>query len=415
MAQQVESGDQLPSGTGAIALALGGMLGVGVFVAPAPAAAAAGPWLPLGLLVALLAAACAALATAHQSVAYRGPGPTYACVRDRMGVLPARIGASAYLAGQVAAMAAIARVLGEFFLPAAAPQVAAVAILLVVLAATVGLRIRGGAAWLWLVLTVAVLGLVVVTCFAIDPVPPIPAGRPLSDSAVGITGAAGVLFFAYLGFERLTAPASEQDRFAWSAMRRGTVISFAALTVLLAAVTAALVHQLGWSRLALSPTPIRDVLTAAAAADLAPLVGVGAAVALLPVLLGALESFRSTALALVHDRDLPRALGRTGSAGTPYLLDVTAGVAAVAVALLVPPVSAMAFAVCCLLVHYAFANAAARVLLAEGRTWPMRMACLGMGVSVVLAMSMPISAMLATLAVVVIGPLVTGGLSRHWS
>ncbi|MCI2421238.1 amino acid permease [Saccharopolyspora sp. K220] len=415
MAQQVESSGQLASGTGAIPLALGGMLGVGVFVGPAPAAAAAGPWLPFGLLLALLAAACAASASAHQSVAYRGPGPTYACVRARMGLLPSRVGASAYLAGQIAAMAAIARVLGEFLLPAAAPQVAAAAILLVVLSATIGLRIRGGAAWIWLALTVAVLALVVVTCFAIDPVPPMPAGRPLADSAVGITGAAGVLFFAYLGFERLTAPGAEQDRFTWSAMRRGTVTSLIAVTAVLAAVTAALVHQLGWSRLALSPTPIRDVLTAAAASDLAPLVGVGAAVALLPVLLGALESFRSTALALVRDRDLPRALGRTSGAGTPYLLDVTAGVAAVAVALLVEPVAAMAFAACCLLVHSAFANAAARLLLADDRTWPMRAACLGMGVSVVLAMSMPISAMLATLAVVVIGPLVTGGLSRHWS
>ncbi|MBB5156192.1 APC family permease [Saccharopolyspora phatthalungensis] len=415
MAQQVESSDRLASGAGALPLALGGMLGVGVFVGPAPAAAAAGPWLPFGMLVALVAVACSASATAHQSVVYPGPGAAYACVRARMGVLPSRIGASAYLAGQVAAMAAIARVVGEFFLPAAAPQVASLALVLVVLSATVGLRIRGGAAWIWLTLTVAVLGLVVVTCFAIEPVPPIPSEPRLADSAVGIPGAAGVLFFAFLGFERLTMPAVEQDRYTWSAMKRGTVVSLVALAVVLSVVTAALVYQLGWSRLALSPTPIREVLTAAAAADLAPLVGVGAAVALLPVLLGALESFRSTALALVLDRDLPRVLGRTSSAGTPYLLDVTAGVAAAVVAILVEPVPAMAVASCCLLVYYAFVNAGSRLLLAEDHTWPMRAACLGMGLSVVLAMSMPISAMLATLVVVVIGPLATGGLSRRWS
>ncbi|TDD53894.1 APC family permease [Saccharopolyspora elongata] len=414
MAQQVESAGRLASGAGAVPLALGGMLGAGVFVAPAPAAAAAGPWLPFGLLIALAAVVCSASSTAYQSEAYRVPGAAYVCVRARMGVVPSRVGASAYLAGQVAGMAAIARVLGDFFLPSAAPQVAAAALLLVVLSATAGLRIRGAAAWIWLVLTVAVLGLVVVTCFAIEPVPPIPAGRPLSDSAVGITGAAAVLFFAFLGFERLTAPAAEQDRFAWTSMKRGIVISLVALVVVLSAVTAALVHQLGWSRLALSPMPVREVLTAAAAADLAPLVGVGAAVALLPVLLGALESFRGTALALVHDRDLPSLLGRTGSAGTPYVLDLVAGVAAAAVALLVEPIPAMAFAACCLLVHYAFANAGARLLLADGGTWPMRGACLGMGLSVVLAMSMPISAMLATLVVVVIGPLATGGVSRRW-
>ncbi|MDA3649211.1 amino acid permease [Saccharopolyspora indica] len=414
MAQQVESSGRLASGAGAVPLALGGMLGVGVLVGPAPAAAAAGMWMPLGLLIALLAAVCSATATAYQSAAYRGPGAVYACVRGRMGVLPARVGASAYLAGHIAAMAAIARVLGDLFLPASAPLVAAAAILLVVLSATTGLRIRGAAAWIWLALTAAVLALVVVTCFAIAPVAPLPTGASPSDSAVGITGAAGVLFFAFLGFERLTAPAEERDRVPWAAVKRGVVISFVLLTAVLAVVTAALVHQLGWSRLALSPAPIRDVLTAAAASELAPLVSVGAAVALLPVLLAGLESVRSTALALVQEGDLPRGLGRRSSAGTPYLLDVGAGVAAVAVALLVEPVTAMAFAACSLLVHYAFANAGARLLLVDTGGWPMRAACLGMGVSVVIAMSMPISAMLATLVVVFIGPLVTGGVSRRW-
>ncbi|MFB9569012.1 amino acid permease, partial [Saccharopolyspora hordei] len=326
----------------------------------------------------------------------------------------ARVAASAHLAGQVDALAAVARVLGDFLLPGSAPVVASVAVLLVVLAATTGLRIRGAAAWTWLVLTGAVLGLVVVTCFAIDPVPPLPAGAAPEDSAVGITGAAGVLFFAFLGFERLTSPAEGRDRVPPAVVKRGVVVSFAVVSAVLAVVTAALVHQLGWSRLALSPTPVRDVLAAAAASELAPLVGAGAAVALLPVLLAALESARSTALGLVRDGDLPRGLERRSRAGTPFLVDVGVGVAAVAVALLVEPVAAMAFASCSLLVHCAFANAGARLLLADEGGWPMRAACLGMGLSVVIAMSMPISAMLATLVVVVVGPLATGGVSRRW-
>lgn len=410
----MESSGRLSSGAGAVPLVLSGMLGAGVLVGPSPAAAAAGMWSPFGLLVAVLTAACAASATAHQAAAYRGPAPADACVRGRMGLLPARVAASAHLAGQVAALAAVARVLGDFLLPGSAPVVASVAVLLVVLAATTGLRIRGAAAWTWLALTGAVLGLVVVTCFAIDPVPPLPAGAAPEDSAVGITGAAGVLFFAFLGFERLTSPAEGRDRVPPAVVKRGVVVSFAVVSAVLAVVTAALVHQLGWSRLALSPTPVRDVLAAAAASELAPLVGAGAAVALLPVLLAALESARSTALGLVRDGDLPRGLERRSRAGTPFLVDVGVGVAAVAVALLVEPVAAMAFASCSLLVHCAFANAGARLLLADEGGWPMRAACLGMGLSVVIAMSMPISAMLATLVVVVVGPLATGGVSRRW-
>ncbi|MFD0919723.1 APC family permease [Saccharopolyspora rosea] len=415
MTGKVDSPRRLSAGTGAVPLALGGMLGAGVFAGPALAAAAAGPWWPLGLLLGALTAACAASSTAHQSTSYRGGGAVHACVRSRMGLVPARIAASAHLAGHVGALAAVAGVLGGFVAPGAPSRAAAVAILLVVLASTAGLRIRGGAAWLWLAVTLAVLALVVAVCFAIEPVPAAPSGRTVAESAVGTTGGAGVLFFAFLGFERLTAPADEHDRVAWTAVRRGAMTGIAGVCVALVVVTAALVHQLGVARLALSPTPILDVLGAAAASGIAPLVSAGAAVALLPVLLGVLEAQRSTALAVADDGDLPKGLARKGRHGTPYVLDVCAGVAAVVVSSLVEPTSAMAFAACCMLVHYAFANAGARVLLSEDRTWPTRMACLGMGLSVVLAMSLPVPAMLATLAVVIIGPVAMGLVSRRWS
>ncbi|MFC7344134.1 amino acid permease [Saccharopolyspora griseoalba] len=411
MTQQVESSGRSTAVGGGVALALSGMLGIGVLLGPAPAAAAAGPWSLLGLPIALVTAICVASATAHQSNSYGGPGPAYACVRERMGLLAARVAASAFLAGQVAAMAAVARVLGDLFLPSAAPQVAAVAILLVVLSATTGLRIRGGAAWLWTALSLLVVGLVVATCFAIAPVGGQPAGQ-VADSAVGPFGAAGVLFVAFLGIERLTAP--DGRRLPPRVVKRAAVISLSVVTAVLALMMLALAHQLGWARLALSPAPLRDVLTAAAAADMRPLVSAGAAVALLPVLLGALESWRSTAVALNRDGELPRALGRTGSAGTPYLLDLLGGVAAVLVAQWVSPVAAMSFAACALLLHYALASAGARLLLADGPAWATRLACLGMGLSVVVAMSMPIGAMLSTAVVVVLGPLVAGGVSRRW-
>ncbi|QUH01198.1 amino acid permease [Saccharopolyspora erythraea] len=415
MAQELELPRRLEAGTSAIPQALGAMLGVGLFVGLAPAFAAAGPWSLFGLPVAALAAICCAVSTAHQSAAYRGPGAAYTCTRSRVGLVPARIGAATHIAGQAAAMAAIAGVIGDLLVPSASGGAAAVAVLLAVLAATAGLRIRGGAAWLWLLLIFAVVAVVVAVCFGIDAVPAPPSAPPGSDSAVGITGAAGVLFFAFLGFERLTAPAEERDRFDWRVVRRGVTVSLAVTTALLGLLSAGLLYQLGPARLALSPVPVIDVLGAAAASDLRPLVAVGVAVALLPVLLAALEIARSTGLALVRDGDLPAALGRRARSGTPYPLDLLVGAAAAVVAQLVDPIPAMAFATCCVLVHYAFANAGARLLLSEERAWPMRAACLGMGLAVVLAMSMPVPALLATLAVVIVGPVATGAFSRRWS
>lgn len=381
-------------------LALGGMLGVGVLLGPAAATAAAGRWAPLGLVVAVVTAGCSAFSSAQHSRSYRGPGASYACVRGALGVVPGRISAGAHLAAQVAGMAAVAGTVGQFFFPDGAARVGAGAVLLVVLAATGGLRITGGAAWLWLALTVAVFGLIVVVCFAIEPAPLTGHTVAAPDSAVGITGAAGVLLFAFLGFERVTAPDAEQRRYGWTGLRRGTAIALLGTAAAVAVMTAALAHQLGWQRLGLTSSPVQDVLMASAAPELTPLVSVGAAVALLPVLLAGLESARSTSEALVADGELPRGLGRIGAGGTAYLLDLGTGLAAVAVVLLVDPLPAMAFAACAVLIHFVLANAATRSLFDGDRTWPPMLACLGTGLSVVLVVSMPVSAMLGALVVV---------------
>lgn len=403
------------SAADALPLALGGMLGAGLLVGLAPAALAAGWLLLAGVPVAVAAAGCCALASAHQSAAYRGPGAAYACTRARLGAIPARIGASAALAGWLAALAAVARVAVGHALPQAPPALAAVLVLLVVLAATAGLRIRGVAAWLWLGSTALLIGVVLAACFAIEP-PAKPAiGTPGGDGGVGITGAAALLFFGLLGFERLTAPQDERDRYRGIVVKRATIAALLISGAFAALLGAALLYQLGPARLALSGAPVLDALDAAAASGLRPAVGLGLGIALLPVLLGALESFRSTAVAVRLDGDLPQVLARTGGTGTPYLLDLTGGVVAAAIAVLVQPATALAFAACCLLVHHALANAAARVLLADDQVWRMRSACLGMGLAVILAMSMPVHAMLGTLVVVIIGPLVAGAISRRWS
>lgn len=399
----------------ALPLALGGMLGAGLFVGIAPATLAAGRLVPLAIPLVLVAVACCALASAHQSASYRGPGAGYACIRARLGVLPARFGAATALAGQVAALAAVAEVIVQHAMPAAPPAIAAAIVLFVVLAATAGLRIRGAAAWVWLLLALVVVGLVVAVCFAIEPPAGLPVGPPQGDGAIGITGAAGVLFFGFLGFERLTAPAQEQDRYRGKVVKWGVIAALVVTGAAVLLLSAALLHQLGPARLALSGQPVLDAMDAAAGGGLRPLVGTAVGLALFPVLLGILESLRSTALAVQRDQDLPAVLGRTSRAGTPYLLDLCAGVAAAVVALLVQPVAAMAFASCCLLVHHALANAAARVLLADDQVWRMRSACLGMGLAVILAMSMPVHAMLGTLVVVIAGPLLAGLVSRRWS
>lgn len=400
------------AGFAPVPLALGGMLGAGVVTGLGSAAAAAGWWLFAGLPLAALLAACVAVVSAEQADAFPGPGATYACVRSKLGVVPARMCASTHVAGSVAAMAALARSVESYLGPAVPPGVASIVILLAVLASTAGLRIRGGAAWLWLGLVLVVLGVVVAACLAVAPAGSTSATAVGGDHAVGITGAAGVLFFAFLGFERVTAPTSERDRYERRAARAGVLVACVAVTGVLALVGSALLRQLGPARLALSPAPVRDALGAAAASDLGPLVGTAVAVAMLPALLAALETSRSTPLAAVRDGELPASLARIGGSGTPFVLDLVLGGSAAILAFFASPAGAMAFASCCLLVHHAFAGAAGRVLLLDGPRWLRWSSCLGMALAVLLAMSMPVAALLGTAAVVVAGPVAGWAVAR---
>jgi APA family basic amino acid/polyamine antiporter len=391
------------------------MVGAGVFVGPAPAAAVGGGWLLLlGIPIAALTALCSALATAELSSTYRGPGSVYTCVRSQVGVIPARISASTHLVGQIAAMAAVAGAIGQYLPVQAAKGVAAVAVLLAVLGSTAGLRVRGVTGWLPLGCALAVLAILVAACFAITPVPVAPMAAPMPHSAEGITGAAGTMFFAYLGFERLAAPAEEHDRFERRDLLRGLIISIGAMTLIAVITSAALLYQLGAARLALSPAPMTDALNAAAATNLGPVTGAGVALAMAPILLGVLESFRATSRALIHDGDLPLALGRTGRGGTPYLLDLSAGVVAAILAVVLQPAQAIGLAACCVLVHYAFANVGARLVLADRRMGLMRLLCAGMVLCVLLAMSMPVFAIVTTLFVAFGGPVLAGLFSGRW-
>ncbi len=67
------------------------------------------------------------------------------------------------------------------------------------------------------------------------------------------------------------------------------------------------------------------------------------------------------------------------------------------------PGTALAVGACGTAFYYGFTNASARVLLQEDRTWPMRTACLGLGLSVLLAMSAPTEALVVTAAALALG------------
>jgi APA family basic amino acid/polyamine antiporter len=385
----------------AVLAGLGGMLGAGVFLGPAPAAALAGGWFLLGTVLAALVAGCLALAVACCArVAPDLDGEQH--LRERLGIWPARISGSAHLLGRAAALAALAGTVGDYLAPQRRVVLAVGLLVLATALDAVGFRLTGALRWVPPVGVLVVLGAVVAVCFGVAPpaAAPVPPGLPGADDPSGVAGAAGVMFFAFLGFDRIIGASADERRAARWPM---PVVLLGVALVGTLAVGFAAYHQLGAARLALSPAPLRDTLAAADAAALAPVVNLGVLLAAAPVLLLVLGGTRRAVVAAAGAGDLPARIGRPGRAGTPWRASVLAGAAGAVAAVLLPPAAAIPLAACGMLFHGAFVCATARLVLLDGPARPVWVACLGMALCVVLAMSLPVPALLVTAAAVALG------------
>jgi APA family basic amino acid/polyamine antiporter len=221
--------------------------GAGLFLGLAPASALAGWWLVAGMALAAAGAVLFALSTPDQK-----PGS----VVLSLGIL-----------GRIAAAVAVAATFGLYVVPEQ-PEVGAV-VLVVAVAAVVLLAppLPPAVDRIAAVVVVVVLVIVAVACFTIAPVAPPVAPMPDaagSDEPLGLLPSAVVLFLCFVG-GRTTG------------LARPAVIGVV-LAVSVAVAIGAL-RQLGGERLALSPAPLRDVLTAADAASIDGLLAVGVTVA----------------------------------------------------------------------------------------------------------------------------------------
>ncbi|CAL9594809.1 hypothetical protein SUDANB95_05269 [Actinosynnema sp. ALI-1.44] len=377
---------------GAVVLALGATLGVGVLTGLAPAAALAGPWFLFALPLAALTALCCAYSTADQHRAYPDAPGGYAYIRNQLGPWPARIGASAHLIGRAGVAAALAGAFGAYVFPA---DRTLAGLALLIGTAALGRHVRGRVGWVVVALVVGVLGLVALVGFSVPP--PDNSAVPATAAGFdGIMGAASLLFIAFTGFERVTAPHPDGKTFTAKTLHVAIPVLIGVVLVLTAVLGVSVLRQLGPSRLGLSPAPLRDALVAADGRALLPVLTLGAAVAIVAALSWVLASARRTLAGLAETGDLPAV-----RAGWP--LDVVGTALAAAAFLLLPPTTALAVGACGTAFYYGFTNAGARVLLHEDRTWPMRTACIGLGLSVLLAMSAPAEALVITAVGIAVG------------
>ena len=297
--------------------------GAGLFTGLAPAAALAGPWLPAAFAFAAALGYVVVLSTSERPL-------------DTVPVLVRRLAFGVGALGRLAAAVAVAGTVGQYVTPSS-PSFGAVGSVVVVTVFVVAvprppvLVVRAAA-----VVVLGSLALVVLACFAIEPVAPAVAADG-GGSVLGLVAGAGLLTVCFLGVAPVPRGARVVDvhlppdstaarpvaadapvavegtrhnatggapvggarddsplefgvgRGAVRAWRLGVLAVFAVVLVACLAVGAAVLRQLGAPRLALSPVPLLDALAAADAAALEPLVLAGVAVGSGFVLLGILR------------------------------------------------------------------------------------------------------------------------------
>lgn len=153
----------------------------------------------------------------------------------------------------------------------------------------------------------------------------------------------------------------------------------------------------------------------AGVAGFEPVVRVGAAVAALGSLLSLILGVSRTTLAMARDRHLPVALAAVHPRfGVPHRAEVAVGGVVAVLAAVTDVRGVIGFSSFAVLVYYAVANASAWTLespqspgrLAPARRWGRLIAAVGLIGCVVLAIALPLPAVLSGTAVLVVGAVI---------
>jgi APA family basic amino acid/polyamine antiporter len=390
----------------AVVVGLGAMVGAGVFSVLAPAAQAAGSLLLAGLAVAAVVATCNGLSSAALAAVHPESGGTYVSGRRQLGPAWGAAAGTAFVVGKTASCAAMALTVGAYAAPSAARPVAVAA---VVALAAANLRGVASTARLARVLLAAVLGVLalVVTAALLAGDPDPAALRPPADVGLrDVLQSAGLLFFAFAGYARISTLGGEVRDPVRTIPRAVRLALGGALAVYLAVCVSALL-AVGAPALAGSTAPLSTVVRSTTWSAAEPVVQGGGAIAALGVLLSLLAGVSRTVWAMARGGDLPSGLGAVSQrTRVPWRAELLVAGAVVVLVLVVDLREAIGFSSFAVLGYYAVTNAAALTLTAGQRRLPRAVPVAGLAGCVVLATALPLPAVVAGSAVLAAGALV---------
>lgn len=390
----------------AVVIGLGSMIGAGVFATVGPAAAVAGSWLLLGLLLAGVVAFANATSSAELAAVYPESGGTYVYARERLGRYWGFLAGWGFVVGKTASLAAMALTFGAY---AYAPMARPLAIAAVAAMTAVNYRGVEKTARLATVIVAAVL--VALACTVAGA---LGGGHAMfthltteaPSGAFGVLRSAGLLFFAFAGYARIATLGEEVRDPERTIPRAIPVALFIALVVYVLVMGSALV-AVGPRELARASAPLTAAVEAGRWSAIAPVVRIGSAIASLGVLLSLTAGVSRTAFSMARRRELPAFLGVVHQRHrTPYRAEIAVGVIVCVVVLVADLRDAIGFSSFAVLTYYALANASALTLPKSELRWPRPLAAFGLVGCVLLAVTLPLKAIVGGAALLFSGSLV---------
>jgi APA family basic amino acid/polyamine antiporter len=387
----------------AVVIGLGAMLGAGVFVVFAPAAELAGG---VGMLVALgvagVVAYCNATSSARLAARYPESGGTYVYGRERLNDFAGFLAGWAFVVGKTASCTAMALAIGSYLWPAYARWVAIGAVLAVTLVNVRGVTKTAQATQVLVAVTLAVLAVVVIAGLVGGSPSPARLG-PAPTSVTGVLGAAGLLFFAFAGYARI-ATLGEEVRDPKHTIPRAIPAALGVVLAIYVVVGVTALLTLGPRRLAHAAAPLAAVVDAAGVPWLATVVRIGAAVAVLGVLLSLVAGVGRTGYAMARRGDLPRLLDAVHPRyRVPHRAELAVAAAVVVLLLVTDLRGAIGFSSFTVLTYYLIANLSVLTLGRADGTWRQTVAATGLLGCVALAFTLPLTSVVAGLVALATG------------
>ncbi len=389
--------------TDAVVIGLGAMIGAGIFAAPGPAAEAAGSWMLVGLAIAAVVAYANATSSAQLAALYPEAGGTYVYARRRLGGYWGFLAGWSFVVGKTASLSAMALTFGAYAASDLARPLGIGAVVALTAVNYMGVRKTALLTRVIVTVVLAALAVIVGAVFLGGAAAADNVTGDLPDGVWGVLRSAGLLFFAFAGYARL-ATLGEEVRDPEVTIPRAIPLALGITIVVYVVVLGAALLAVGPAVMAGSSAPLAAAVDAGSWKWATPVVRIGATVAAAGVLLSLLAGISRTALSMARRRELPGFLDAVHPRfRTPHRAEVTAAVIVCAVVAVADLREAIGFSSFAVLTYYALANASAWTLAQRERRWPRWLAALGVVLCVVLAVTLPLVAVLGGLALLTIG------------